>query len=206
MVLSLRLICSRRKSRSSRATSSWSFKLRDIARRLPCRSWFCRALSRRVVPCRGFLLLRRRRNRRIHKWWHGLCRAVSRHVGRGCWRLLRGNWFRSRRSFWSDSCRDRSRQVASCRDSIKLRQLHDLRDVTCNRLRRHQIFVADCRRYFSGVEMPADAIALQTSKRSWVSCSSIAFCHLLERQGKVRVVVCRSLSRQVATCRDKNVS
>ena len=35
-----------------------SFELCDIARRLPCRGWFCRALSRRVVCCRCFLSLR----------------------------------------------------------------------------------------------------------------------------------------------------
>ena len=103
------------------------------------------------------------------------------------------------------SCRDRSRHVASCRDSIELRQLHDLRDVARDRLRRHQIFVADCRRYFSGVEVTADAITLQTSYCSWVPGSSIAFCHLFERQGEVRVVVCRALSRHVATWRDKSI-
>ena len=84
-------------------------------------------------------------------------------------------------------------------------ELHDLRDVACDRLRRHQILVAGCRRYFSGVEVTTDAIALQASKRSWVTRPSIKFCHLFKRQGEVRVVVCRVLSRQVATWRDKRI-
>ena len=128
------------------------------------------------------------------------CRSLSRYIGL----IVRAIFWRWRRHrfFRSAGCRDRSRHVASCRDCIELRELHDLCDVARDRLRRHQILVAHCRRYLSGVEMTAGAIALQTSKRSWVPGSLIAFGHVFERQGKVRVVVCRVLSRQVATRRD----
>ena len=95
-----------------------------------------------------------------------------------------------------------SRDGATASSAAKLL---DLRDVTCDRLRRHQILVAGCCRYFSGVEMAACAIALQTFQRSWVPGSGIAFCHLFKRQGKVRVVGCRILSRQVATGRVINI-
>ena len=53
--------------------------------------------------------------------------------------------------------------VATGRDSIELRELHTLGDVARDRLRRHQILVAHCRRYFPGVEVAAGAITLQTS-------------------------------------------
>src|SRR5208337_4600847 len=77
--------------------------------------------------------------------------------------------------------------------------------MACYRLRRHQILVAGCRRYFLGVEVSAGTIALQASKRTGVTRSGITFCDLFKRQGKVRVGGCRVLSRQVATGRVINV-
>ena len=120
------------------------------------------------------------------------CRDMSGVTTGSC---CEDNWLRSWRRFRCDSCRDRSRHVAKCRDSFERCELLNLRDVTRDRLRRHQILVAGCRRYFLSVEVPAGAISLQASKRTGMARSGITFCDLFKRQGKVRVGGCRVLSR-----------
>src|SRR6516164_3216627 len=63
--------------------------------------------------------------------------------------------------------------VASCRDSIELRQLHDLRDVPRDRLWRHQILVAGHCRYFSRFKMANNAITLQAPGCSGMTGSGV---------------------------------
>lgn len=71
--------------------------------------------------------------------------------------------------FLSDSCRAWPRLVAVGRDHVERIQLFDLCDVTCDRLRRHQVLVAGCRRYLLRIEMAAGAVALKSS-----DCAGVA--------------------------------
>ena len=100
-----------------------ALKMCDIARRLPCRGWFCRGLSRPVVVsrrglswffvvCRCFVSLLWRWNSVFHDWRYALCRGLSLHVVR-C-RCFVSRLLRMHRSFHDRRrclCRGLSRHV-----------------------------------------------------------------------------------------------
>ena len=109
-----------------------------------------------------------------------------------CGSLLRDDW-----------CRDLPRLVAACRDIVERAQFSNLCDVSCDRLRRHQVLVAECRRYFLCIEMAADAVSLQRSDGARVSGLGVALRHLFDRQGVIDVAACRGWPRRVGACRNR---
>jgi hypothetical protein len=88
---------------------------------------------------------------------------------------------------WGDRCRDGSRRVAVGRDHIEGVQLFDLRNVARNRLRRHQVLVAERRRDLAAIEMTDGAIALQASDRAGMPGLGVALGHDVKRERVVAV-------------------
>lgn len=80
-----------------------------------------------------------------------------------------------------------SRLVTVHRDRVARRELLYLGDVSCDRLRRDQVLVAQRRRNFLRIEVAARAVALQGSEGARVAGVGIALRYLHTRQGVVGV-------------------
>jgi hypothetical protein len=78
----------------------------------------------------------------------------------------------------------------------------NLRDVPRHRIRRNQIFVAECRGYLPAIDVALGAVALDCAKSAGKACGGVPLGGVFYGEGKIVVGACRGRSRAFAACHD----